>query len=165
MVNTSCNVPTVWHLTPSARNLLVGAVAAKITTPGTAPPKTNKTNNKPLAPCLAQYMAIYQADLLSIPPVFQIYPNKILHLSQPLVRKMAGFWQTTIFPNIILTRISRSHHPPLFFQTKTLNHPIFDTGASHGFTGTKSFLNDFCSLLSPISLSVATTNGDSFITG
>jgi hypothetical protein len=38
---------------------------------------------------------------------------------------------------------------------------IFDTGASHGFTGSKSFLHNFHSLSKPIPVSVATSNGGS----
>ncbi|KNE95395.1 hypothetical protein PSTG_11248 [Puccinia striiformis f. sp. tritici PST-78] len=42
---------------------------------------------------------------------------------------------------------------------------VFDTGASHGFTGSKSLLHDFRSLSKPIGVSVATTGAGSFITG
>lgn len=42
---------------------------------------------------------------------------------------------------------------------------IFDTGASHGFTGSKSFLHDFRTLRKPIPVSVATNQGNAFITG
>jgi hypothetical protein len=40
---------------------------------------------------------------------------------------------------------------------------IFDTRASHGFTGSKSFLHNFCSLSKPIPVSVATNGGSYFI--
>ncbi|OAV89632.1 hypothetical protein PTTG_28617 [Puccinia triticina 1-1 BBBD Race 1] len=42
---------------------------------------------------------------------------------------------------------------------------IFDTGASHGFTGSKYLLHDFCSLPKPIGVSVATNGPGSSITG
>jgi hypothetical protein len=45
------------------------------------------------------------------------------------------------------------------------NPAIFDTGASHGFTGSKSFLHNFCSLPKPIPVSVATNRANSFISG
>jgi hypothetical protein len=45
------------------------------------------------------------------------------------------------------------------------NPAIFDTGASHGFTGSKSFLHNFCSLPKPIPVSVATNGANSFISG
>ncbi|KNE91383.1 hypothetical protein PSTG_15206 [Puccinia striiformis f. sp. tritici PST-78] len=42
---------------------------------------------------------------------------------------------------------------------------VFDTGASHGFTGSKSLLHDFRSLSKLIGVSVTTTGAGSFITG
>jgi hypothetical protein len=45
------------------------------------------------------------------------------------------------------------------------NPAIFDTGASHGFTGSKFFLHDFCSLKNPILVSVATNGAGSYISG
>jgi hypothetical protein len=45
------------------------------------------------------------------------------------------------------------------------NPAIFDTGASHGFTGSMFFLHNFCSLPKPIFVSVATNRADSFISG
>ncbi|POW09590.1 hypothetical protein PSHT_09061 [Puccinia striiformis] len=45
------------------------------------------------------------------------------------------------------------------------NVAVFDTGASHGFTGSKSLLHDFRSLSKPIGVSVATNGAGSFITG
>jgi transposase InsO family protein len=42
---------------------------------------------------------------------------------------------------------------------------IFDTGASHHFSGSRSILHDFRSLSKPLPLSVATTTNQSFITG
>ncbi|KAI7966530.1 hypothetical protein MJO29_002278 [Puccinia striiformis f. sp. tritici] len=42
---------------------------------------------------------------------------------------------------------------------------VFDTGASHGFTGSKSLLHDFRPLSKPIGVFVATTGAGSFITG
>jgi hypothetical protein len=45
------------------------------------------------------------------------------------------------------------------------NPAIFDTGASHGFTGSKSFLHNFRLLPCPIPVSVATSGNKSFISG
>ncbi|PLW24604.1 hypothetical protein PCASD_06183 [Puccinia coronata f. sp. avenae] len=45
------------------------------------------------------------------------------------------------------------------------NPTIFDTGASHGFTGSKSFLHNFRPLSRPIPVSVATNGAKSFISG
>jgi hypothetical protein len=45
------------------------------------------------------------------------------------------------------------------------NPAIFDTGASHGFTGSKSFLHNFRSLSEPIPVSVATNGAGSVISG
>ncbi|PLW29459.1 hypothetical protein PCASD_16781 [Puccinia coronata f. sp. avenae] len=42
---------------------------------------------------------------------------------------------------------------------------IFDTGALHGFTGSKVFLHNFQLLKKPIPVSVATSGGGSFISG
>jgi hypothetical protein len=42
---------------------------------------------------------------------------------------------------------------------------IFDTGASHGFTGSKCFLHNFHLLSKPIPVSVATNRASSFISG
>jgi hypothetical protein len=42
---------------------------------------------------------------------------------------------------------------------------IFDTGASHGFTGSKALLHNFQFLKNPILVSVATSGGNSFISG
>jgi hypothetical protein len=47
-----------------------------------------------------------------------------------------------------------------------VSHPaIFDTGASHSFTGSKSFLHHFRHLPKPIPVSVATNGANSFISG
>jgi hypothetical protein len=47
-----------------------------------------------------------------------------------------------------------------------VSHPsIFDTKASHSFTGSKSFLHHFLYLLKPIPVSVATKEATSFISG
>ncbi|POV96359.1 hypothetical protein PSHT_15173 [Puccinia striiformis] len=45
------------------------------------------------------------------------------------------------------------------------NVAVFDTGASHGFTGSKFFLHDFRTLSKPIGVSVATNGAGSYITG
>ncbi|PLW28436.1 hypothetical protein PCASD_19134 [Puccinia coronata f. sp. avenae] len=45
------------------------------------------------------------------------------------------------------------------------NPAIFDTGASHGFTGSKSFLHNFRPLCKPIPVSVATNGAGSVISG
>ncbi|POW15521.1 hypothetical protein PSTT_02038 [Puccinia striiformis] len=42
---------------------------------------------------------------------------------------------------------------------------VFDTGASHGFTGSKFLLHDFRPLSKPMGVSVATNGAGSFITG